>query len=106
MQVSVDLCLVPIGIGVSLSPYIAACQEVIKKKGLVFELGPNGTAIEGEWNAVFDCVRECYEVVHKLGSPRIYSVLKVNTRSDREQSFSQKVQSVTAAMSKKDLLNN
>ncbi|MDP6833772.1 MAG: thiamine-binding protein, partial [Prochlorococcaceae cyanobacterium ETNP1_MAG_9] len=28
MWVSVDLCLVPIGEGVSLSPYLAACTEV------------------------------------------------------------------------------
>ena len=103
MWVSVDLCLVPIGVGVSLSPYVAACQKVIKEKELVFELGPNGTAIEGEWNEVFDCVRECHEVVHKLGSPRIYTVLKVNTRSDREQSFGEKTKSVMSLMSKNAL---
>lgn len=27
---SVDLCVVPIGVGVSLSPYIATCQRVIE----------------------------------------------------------------------------
>ncbi len=95
MWVSVDLCLIPIGVGVSLAPYIAACKAVIEKKGLEFELGPNGTAIEGEWNAVFDCIKACHEEVHRLGSPRIYTTLKVNTRSDRKQSFHEKVKSVT-----------
>ena len=52
MNVSVDLCVVPIGVGVSLSPYIAACQRVIASAGLVHELGPNGTAIEGPWDEV------------------------------------------------------
>jgi uncharacterized protein YqgV (UPF0045/DUF77 family) len=34
MKVQVDLCIVPIGVGVSLSPYIAACQKVLAERGL------------------------------------------------------------------------
>ncbi len=94
MWVSVDLCLVPIGVGVSLSKYVALCQEVIKKAGLEYELGPNGTAIEGDWEDVFKCVRKCHEAVHSLGASRIYTTLKVNTRIDRKQSFKEKVSSV------------
>ena len=44
MFVSIDLCLVPIGVGTSLSPYIKECIEVIKSEGLNYELGANGTA--------------------------------------------------------------
>lgn len=97
MRVSVDLCVVPLGVGVSLAPYVAACQRVIEAAGLDHELGPNGTAIEGEWEAVFACVRACHDAVHRLGAPRIYTTLKVNTRSDREQSFREKVPSVEAS---------
>ena len=97
MWVSVDLCLVPLGVGVSLSPYLAACKEVIEKTGLDYELGPNGTAVEGEWNAVFSCIRACHEAVHLKGVPRIYTTLKVNTRIDRKQSFREKAPSVEAA---------
>ncbi len=94
MLVSVDLCLLPLGAGVSLSPYIAECKKIIESKGLDYELGPNGTAIEGEWEKVFDCVKACHEVVHSLGVNRIYSTLKINTRTDRNQSFREKVESV------------
>ena len=55
MFVSIDLCLVPIGVGTSLSPYIKECIEVIKNEGLNYELGANGTAIEGDWD------KECRE---------------------------------------------
>ena len=44
MFVSIELCLVPIGVGTSLSPYIKECIEVIKNEGLNYELGANGTA--------------------------------------------------------------
>ena len=57
MWVSIDLCLVPIGVGVSLSPYIKACLSIIDEYKLSYELGPNGTAIEGEWDQVFECVK-------------------------------------------------
>ena len=97
MWVSIDLCLVPIGVGTSLSPYIAECKKVIETKGLDYELGPNGTAIEGEWEEVFKCVESCHQAVHSLGANRIYSTLKINTRIDRYQSFREKVQSVNSA---------
>ena len=58
MFVSIDLCLVPIGVGTSLSPYIKECIEVIKNEGLNYELGANGTAIEGDWDKVFECVKK------------------------------------------------
>ena len=94
MFVSIDLCLVPIGVGTSLSPYIKECIEVIKSEGLNYELGANGTAIEGDWDGVFECVRKCHEKIHSKGAPRIYTTMKVNTRTDKEQKFSDKVKSV------------
>ena len=97
MRVSVDLCVVPLGVGVSLAPYIAACQQVIEEAGLVHELGPNGTAVEGEWAEVFACLERCHEVVHRMGAPRIHTNVKVNTRIDRQQSFREKVASVRTA---------
>lgn len=98
MWVIVDLCVVPLGVGISLSPFIAACQKVIKQAGLEYELGPNGTSIEGEWDEVFQCVRACHEEVHRLGASRIYTTLKVNTRIDKEQSFREKVPRVNSLM--------
>tara|TARA_Y100001968_G_C19155732_1_gene618354 strand:+ start:393 stop:701 length:309 start_codon:yes stop_codon:yes gene_type:complete len=99
MWVSVDLCLVPLGVGTSLSPYIAVCQKIIESYGLVHELGPNGTSIEGDWEAVFDCIHQCHKEVHLKGAARIYSTLKINTRTDRRQSFKDKVPSVVSSLS-------
>ncbi|WP_320668053.1 MTH1187 family thiamine-binding protein [Prochlorococcus sp. MIT 1307] len=98
MWVSVDLCVVPLGVGLSLSSYIAACKNVIEKTGLDYEVGPNGTAIEGDWDEVFACIRACHEAVHKKGAARIYTTLKVNTRIDRKQSFREKVPSIKFAL--------
>tara|TARA_Y100001968_G_scaffold316077_1_gene343437 strand:- start:1978 stop:2280 length:303 start_codon:yes stop_codon:yes gene_type:complete len=99
MWVSIDLCVVPIGVGVSLSPYITACQKIIQSRNLEYQLGPNGTSIEGEWNDVFECVKACHEGLHQLGVIRIYTTVKINTRIDRKQSFYEKVNSVQSSLS-------
>ena len=49
MNVIVDFCLIPIGTSVSLSPYVAACEQVLTGPGLKTALHANGTNIEGEW---------------------------------------------------------
>ena len=56
MKVIIDLCIVPLGVGVSLSEYIAQCQRVIEASGLKHQMHPYGTIIEGDWDAVFSIV--------------------------------------------------
>ena len=94
MNVILDLCIVPIGVGVSLSSYVAACEKVLAEAGLKTALHANGTNIEGEWDKVFAAVRRCHEVVHEMGAPRIFTVMKVGTRTDRIQTMDEKTQSV------------
>lgn len=94
MHVIVDLCVIPLGVGISLSPYVAACERVLRDAGLKTHLHAYGTNIEGEWDAVFAAVRKCHEVVHGMGAPRIATTLRVGTRTDRPQSMEDKVRSV------------
>ena len=94
MNVNVDLCLIPLGVGVSLSPYIAECQRILKDAGLSHALHAYGTNIEGEWDAVFAAIKACHEKIHAMDAPRIASTLKVGTRTDREQALAEKISSV------------
>jgi uncharacterized protein (TIGR00106 family) len=94
MNVMIDLCIVPLGVGVSLSSYIAACEKVLAEAGLKTSLHAYGTNIEGEWEAVFAAVKRCHEAVHAMGAPRITTTIKLGTRIDRAQSMEDKVRSV------------
>jgi len=94
MNVMIDLCIVPLGVGVSLSPYVAACEKVLDEAGLKTSLHAYGTNVEGEWGAVFAAVRRCHEVLHGMGAPRITTTIKLGTRTDRVQSMEDKVRSV------------
>lgn len=94
MKVIVDLSLVPIGVGVSLSRYVARCHEILQEAGLQTRLHSYGTNIEGEWEAVFAAIRRCHDEIHAMGAPRVSSNIRLGTRVDREQSMDDKVRSV------------
>lgn len=94
MKVIVDLCLIPLNADVSLSPYIAACQDILEGAGLKTHLHAFGTNIEGEWDEVMAAIKACHEKVHALGAPRISTTIKLGTRVDREQSMNEKVEHV------------
>ncbi len=99
MKVILDLCIVPLGVGVSVSKYVVACEEVIRDAGLKSALHAYGTNIEGEWDEVMAAVKKCHEKVHQMGAPRITTTIKLGTRTDREQSMEDKVKSVEDKMS-------
>ena len=94
MHVIADLCVIPLGVGVSVSGYVAACERILTQAGLKTHLHAYGTNIEGEWDAVFAAIKRCHAVVHALGAPRISSSLRFGTRTDRSQTMDDKVRSV------------
>ena len=98
MHVIVDFTVVPVGTGLSLSPYVAEVERVLARTGLTCELHSNGTNVEGEWDAVMDAIKACHEAVHAMGVVRIHTDIKLGTRTDRAQHMSDKVASVKAKL--------
>jgi len=98
MKVIIDLCIVPLGVGVSVSKYVAACEQVVKDAGLKSMLHAYGTNIQGEWDEVFAAVKKCHEVIHEMGAPRITTTIKAGTRVDRSQSMQDKIDSVESKL--------
>jgi uncharacterized protein (TIGR00106 family) len=94
MHVIVDFTVVPIGVGVSLSEYVAACERILQASGLSYELHANGTGVEGEWEQVFAVIQRCHEKLHEMGVPRIHTEIKLGTRTDRPQRMADKIASV------------
>ncbi len=95
MKVIIDICLVPLGVGVSVSPYIARCQKIFEEAGLAHKLHAYGTSVEGDWDAVMSAVKRCHRELHDEGVPRITSSMRLGTRIDRQQSMQDKIDSVS-----------
>jgi uncharacterized protein (TIGR00106 family) len=98
VNVLVDICVVPMGVGVSVSKYVVECQRIFEAAGLNHEMHSYGTNVEGEWDKVMAAVRQCHEKMHEMGAPRCGSTLRVGTRNDREQSMRDKLDSVYQKM--------
>ncbi|MFC1879589.1 MTH1187 family thiamine-binding protein [Chloroflexota bacterium] len=94
MKVIVDFTIIPIGVGVSLSEYVAECGKILSASGLNYLLHPNGTGVEGEWEDVFAAIRRCHVRLHEMGVPRVSTAIKVSTRTDKKQSMMDKITSV------------
>ena len=47
MKVIVDLCVVPLGVGVSVSRYVAACERILVEADLKIKMHSYGTNIRG-----------------------------------------------------------
>jgi len=68
--------------------------KVLTNAGLKIQLHPNGTAIEGEWEPVFAAIEACHQAVNAMGCPRVYTTVKINTRTDKDQTLEDKVASL------------
>ncbi len=94
MNVIADVCIVPLGIGVSVSKEVAVCERIFADAGLKTKLHAYGTNLEGDWDAVFNAIKRCHDVLHEMGVPRISSTMRFGTRTDREQTMDDKIRSV------------
>jgi uncharacterized protein (TIGR00106 family) len=98
MHAIAEFTLVPLGAGLSLSPYVAEVERILAEAGVHHELHANGTNLEGEWDVVMAAVRTCHERLHAMGIPRIHTDLRIGTRTDREQRMCEKVESVKSKL--------
>lgn len=91
MKVIADLCIVPMGIGPSVSGYIKEVRKILEASGLSHEMHANGTNIEGEMSAVSATIEACCEHLHELGVERIFCTMHFSTRIDKPQTMADKL---------------
>lgn len=79
----------------SAGAYIAEIQRRLAAQDKVgYRLHAMGTSLEGSVADILDVVAELHAVPFDMGLPRVYSVLKLDERRDREQTLDDKVESV------------
>jgi uncharacterized protein (TIGR00106 family) len=91
-----DLTVIALGRpDASASAYIAEIQRRLAAQDRVrYRLHAMGTSLQGSTEDVLALVGELHAVPFELGVPRVYTVLKLDERRDREQTLDDKVASV------------
>ncbi|RLI75552.1 thiamine-binding protein [Archaeoglobales archaeon] len=77
----VEISIVPIGIGESLSRHVAEAVKVLKEKCKDYKLTPMGTIVEIEsFKELGEILDEIVEKFVEMNVPRIYTVIKSDFR--------------------------
>jgi uncharacterized protein (TIGR00106 family) len=92
-MVLLDFSMAPMGKGESVAPYVARCLEIVAASGLDYRLHAMGTTLEGEWDAVFAVVRQCFEAL-RPECDRISCSIKVDYRKGPGDRLDRKVRHV------------
>jgi uncharacterized protein (TIGR00106 family) len=95
-----DLTVIPLGTPEpSTARYIAEIQRrLAAQERVAYRMHAMGTSLEGATEDVLALVGELHAVPFGLGAPRVYTVLKLDDRRDRESTLDSKVASVEALL--------
>ncbi|HET6674791.1 MAG TPA: MTH1187 family thiamine-binding protein [Nitrospiraceae bacterium] len=99
-MVLLEFSMSPLGKGESVGSYVSRSLEIIDKSGIDYRLNPMGTVLEGEWEEVFDVVRQCYQRM-KRDCNRISCTIKVDYRKGHKGRLDGKVASVEKRLKRK-----
>jgi uncharacterized protein (TIGR00106 family) len=95
-----DLTVIALGrADASASRYIAEIQRRLAAQDRVrYAMHAMGTSLEGPTADILAVAGELHAVPFEMGIPRVYSILKLDERRDREQTLEDKVSSVQARL--------
>lgn len=92
-MVLLEMSIVPVGKGTSLSPYVARCLDIVDQSGLEYELHSMGTVVEGELDDVLQLMRRCIEELAR-DNDRVSCTAKLDYRKGMTGQLKGKVASV------------
>ena len=89
----IELSMSPLGAGESVSEEVARAVAIIEESGLPYRLGPMGTCIEGEYDAVMAVVKACLDDMASRNT-RITFSIKADYRKGSQGRLASKVAAV------------
>jgi uncharacterized protein (TIGR00106 family) len=91
----VAVSISPVGVGVSLSRYVAAAERAVRAQSRIrVRLDPMFTTLEGDVDEIFALIRKMQEAVFEAGAVRVGTVIKIDDRRDRGVKMEDKLRAV------------
>jgi uncharacterized protein (TIGR00106 family) len=94
-----ELSVVPLGRGRSISSDIADLAKIIDHSGLDYRLTAAGTILEGSWDELMDLARECHLEMRKK-TERVITFMKLDDYGERTGRLTAAVESVEQKVGK------
>lgn len=91
MRAVAEIQVVPLGVGVSVRPWVRRAQQIIGESGLVVQEHSFGTNVEGDLRTILDVIARLHDVLHAEGAPRISTAVKIGTRTDKTPDLASKL---------------
>lgn len=79
--------------GSHLSKDIAKIIAILEQSGLDYRLGPMGTAVEGDWDAIVSAIRRCHESLGE-SHKRVITTITIDDRKERPHHLDEMVTAV------------
>ncbi len=92
-MVILEFSITPLGVGESVSKYVARCLEIVEQSGLDYQLHAMGTLVDGELDQVLAVMRRCMEAV-ATDCPRVTCAAKLDYRPGHTGRLAKKVEAV------------
>jgi len=96
----VEFSVVPLGVGESVSQYVAECMKIVEDSSLSYKINPMGTVVEGEYDEVMALVKRCHMRIVDL-CPRVITTVKIDDRRGAKGMIDRKILSVEKKLGKK-----
>ncbi|QLH08805.1 MTH1187 family thiamine-binding protein [Candidatus Nitrosotenuis sp. DW1] len=96
-MIHAEISIYPIGTdSTSVSIYVARAIEAIGDfKDVKYKITPMGTVLESDRiERIFEASKIMTDAVHRMGVKRVEVILKIDSRSDKNQTIDSKVDSV------------
>ena len=95
-----EFSITPLGVGESVSQYVARAVDLIDKSGLDYRLHAMGTVVEGDVGPLLDLLKQCVEAVAK-DCDRVSVSAKLDYRKGHNGALDAKVASVEKRLGRK-----
>lgn len=95
----VQFSIVPLGVGVSVSEYIAKVIKIVDESGLPYKFHAMGTIIEGEWDEIMSLIKKCRDIIMN-DTERVIIDIKIDDRKGFKGRIEGKVLSVEKKIGK------
>jgi uncharacterized protein (TIGR00106 family) len=92
-----QLSIVPLGRGCSISPDLADVVRIIQASGLDYRVTATATILEGDWDSLMRVAKQCHEKMREK-TERVLTFMKIDDYAGRTQRITRAVQAVEQAV--------